>query len=80
MCRRWDTPQTPQNTLVGRGGCNRNNDVIDLQFLRYRARQTDICVILGHFMLFYPLPNDPHKIIFILHLCTKNLDDMIYSS
>ena len=70
---------------------NKNHDLIALQFLRYRARQTKIFIILGHFMLFYPLPQKLKKSkfwenkktpgdIIMLHLCTKNQDDTIYSS
>ena len=59
----------------------------EAQFLRYRVRQTYLFVILGHVSPFYP-PNNPEKKNFekmkkafgyaiILHLLTKNQDDMM---
>ena len=30
----------------------------EVQFLRYGVRQTELFIILGHFLLFYP-PNNP---------------------
>ena len=53
----------------------------EVWFLRYRVRQTEFFVILGHFLPFY-LPNNPenqnfekmkktYRDIIILHVCTK---------
>ena len=58
--------------------------------LRFKARQTEFFVILGHFLPFY-LTNNPKKQnfqkmkktsgdIFILHMCSKNYDQMMYDS
>ena len=50
----------------------------DVCFLIYGGWQTEICVILGHFLPFYPtkMPGD----IIILHKCTRNHDHMLYCS
>ena len=58
--------------------------------LRFKARQTEFFVILGHFLPFY-LTNNPKKQNFqkmkiktsediILHMCSKNYDQMMYDS
>ena len=62
----------------------------DVWFLRYEAQQTELFVILGHFLPFYPTNNPKNqnfekmkKIpgdIIILHKCTKNHDHMLYWS
>ena len=66
----------------------------DVWFLRYRARQTEFFLILGHFLPFYtpsPPPNNPETQnfekmkkapgnIIILHKCTKNHDHRLYCS
>ena len=62
----------------------------DVCFLRYEAWQTDLFVILGHFLPFYPT-NNPPKLkfwkneiktgdIIILNKRTKNYDHMLYRS
>ena len=62
----------------------------ELDFLRYGVRQTEIFVIFGYFLPFYP-PNIPENQNFekmkkasgdviILHLCTKNHTYMMYAS
>ena len=67
-----------------------NPQLYEVQFLRYRVRQTEFFVILGHFLHFY-LPNNPEnqnfeKIkqtpgdIIILHKCTINDNHMMYGS
>ena len=57
----------------------------DVWFLRYWAQQTGFFVILDHFLPFYPPNNSKYqnfeKILktlgdIILHMCTKNHDDM----
>ena len=64
----------------------------DILLLRYQVRQTNIFVILSHFLPFYPTNNPKNKIlkkmkkkkmpgdIIILHKCTKNHDHMLYCS
>ena len=66
----------------------------DVWFLRYRARQTEFFLILGHFLPFYTPsspPNNPETQnfekmkktpgdIIILHKCTKNHDHRLYCS
>ena len=59
-------------------------------FLRYRVRQTELFVILDHFLPFCPLTTQKIKIlknwkktprdIIILHKCTKNHDHIPYCS
>ena len=62
----------------------------DVRFLRYGARHTEFFVILDNFLPFYP-PNNPKNQnfekmkktpgdIIILHMCTKNYDQMMYGS
>ena len=62
----------------------------DVWFLRYGAWQTEFFVILEHFLPFYP-PNNPKNQnfkkmkqkpgdIIILHMCTKNYDQVMYGS
>ena len=61
----------------------------DVWFLRYKVRQAEFFGILGHFLPFQ-LPDNPEiKIlklkktsgnIIILHICTINDNDMMYSS
>ena len=62
----------------------------DIRFLRYGAWRMQLIFILGYFLPYYP-PNSPknqnfEKIkkpsgdIIILHMCTKNYDQMIYAS
>ena len=63
----------------------------EVWFLRYRARQTEFFVILGHFLPFYPAPpnnlenrnfekmNGASGDVIILHICTKNHDYMRYT-
>ena len=61
----------------------------DIWFQKYKVRQTEIFVILGHFLLFQ-LPdnkeNQNFKIektsgdIIILHICTTNENHMMYGS
>ena len=59
----------------------------DILLLRYQVRQTNIFVILSHFLPFYPTNNPKNKIlkkmkkkmpgdIIILHICTKNYDQL----
>ena len=61
----------------------------DVRFLRYGACQTEVFVILDHFMPFYPpnslknknlekQKNNPD--IIILQWCTQNHDHMLYCS
>ena len=64
----------------------------EVQFLRFRVRQTEFFVILCHFSPFYPPP--PRSLenqnfekmeqasgdVIILHISTKNHDHMIYAS
>ena len=60
------------------------DDTIDASFLRYRAWQTEIFVILGYIMLFHYHPlvrQKPEKWQFRknkVHLCTKNLQFLRY--
>ena len=57
----------------------------DIWFLKYKVWQTEIFVILGHFLPFQPLEN-PEKLkktpgdIIILHICTINDNHMMYDS
>ena len=62
---------------------------LEVQFLRYGVRQTQFFVILGHFLPFY-IPNNlenqnSEKIkkesggVIILHIWTKNYNQMIYA-
>ena len=66
----------------------------DVWLLRYEERKTEFFVILGYVLPFYPPNNNPEnqnfeKIkrnawmpgdVFILHMCTKNYDHMMYGS
>ena len=69
---------------------HQNSQSYDKQLLRYRVRQTEFLVILGHFFAL-SLSNKPENQNFeklkkapedvtILHLCTKNYDHMMYAS
>ena len=62
----------------------------DVWFLRYGVQWANFFIILDCFLLFYP-PNNPKNQnfekmkktpgdIIILHMCTKNYDQMMYSS
>ena len=57
----------------------------DIWFLKWKVQQTEIFVILGHFLPFQPLEN-PEKLkktpgdIIILHICTINENLMMYVS
>ena len=61
----------------------------DVWFLRYKVRQAEFFGILGHFLPFQLADNPEIKIlklkktsgnIIILHICTINDNDMMYSS
>ena len=69
--------------------CTRNHNHEE-QFLRYGVIQTELFVLLGQFLLFYP-PNNPENQNFekmikesadviIFHTCTKNNNHMMYVS
>ena len=61
----------------------------DIWFLKYKVRQTETFVILGHFLPFQP-PHNPENQNFktektpgvniILHMCTINDNHMVYGS
>ena len=70
--------------------CTKKPQSYEVQFLRYRVRQTEFFVILSHFLPFYP-PNNPDNQNFdkmkkasgdviILHMCTKHYNHMMYVS
>ena len=61
----------------------------DVWFLRYDVQQTELFVILGHFLSFYPNKNLENQIlkkwkksedIVLLHKCNINHDHMLYCS
>ena len=69
--------------------CTINFRSYDIWFLKYRVQQTEVFVILGHFLPFQPPGNPEIKIlklkkppgdIIILLICTINDNLLIYDS
>ena len=64
--------------------------LLDVWFLRYGAQLTELFLILGHFLPFYPTNNQKNQNFeknkkkawryIILHKCNKNHDHMLYCS
>ena len=65
------------------------NQLYDLRFPRYRVRQTEFFVILGHVLPFYPITNRQNQNFekmknmhgdIILHMCTIHDSHIMYGS